>query len=180
MRALAALLASALCLAPAAGQAQVENAPITATQKHDAWFSLVRHGPLQSARAFTSATNGNALIFDYFPGGAGGCVIPQVSILVSMGDGADKPWAKTITGVFRIDQERPIVFEGAWSAAMGDKFSLIEISNVGTVGGFLKQVAGGAAVRFQIGEANSDAVERFRLLGAESAMRRAMQLCTSL
>jgi hypothetical protein len=166
-----AALAAVTCLAAS----QVVFAPTTAGQKHGDWASIVRVGDIKSARALTSVANGNVLFLDFFEGG--GCVVPQVTILVPLKTETDTPWSNAVNGSFRIDQLGPITFDGTSTSSLGDKYILIEVKTVASVGKFLRQLAEGGNVRFQIGDASSTVVEKFSLTGAAPAMRRAMQLC---
>jgi len=162
----------------AAASAQVIDVPTAAEQRHANWSSLILKGEPRSARALTAVPNGNALVLSYAEGA--GCTIPRVSVLVPLAKETDAPWSNAVTGSFRIDQRPPLVFDGTSHSALGDKYMWIAVENVESVGGFLRQISEGVNVRFQIGDASSTTVEKFSLIGAEAAMRRAMQLCTLL
>jgi hypothetical protein len=167
-----------LCAASINAMAQVVEAPTASERQHANWASLIRKGDPRTARALTTVPNGNALLLDYAEGGD--CVIPHVMILVPMGKETDAPWSNGVAGSFRIDQRSPITFDGVSSSGLGDKYMLIDIKNVASVGGLLRQLSEGVNVRFQLGDASSTVVEKFSLIGADAAMRRAMQLCTLL
>jgi len=164
---------------PTHAAAQSMAAPSSSEHAHNAWRSFVRMGETKTARAATSAPNGNTFILEYHPSNSG-CTVPAVMIIVPQEKDVDTPWSNSITGQFRIDQQPLIHFDGIHAAGIGDKFAIITVNNVTSPGRFLTQVSEGMTLRFQVGDTASPAVERFSLFGASLAMRRAMFLCAQL